>query len=76
MYIRLKLLREKYNFSLEEISNYLGISLKLYIDFESGIKTIPINYLSKLARKYNTSIDYIIEDTDEITPHKKNNSTK
>lgn len=69
---RIKILREKNNLSLEEISTYLEISKQKYIEFETGKKQVPIFILSKLAKKYNTSIDYIIEDTNAITPHQKN----
>lgn len=71
MYKRIKLLREKYNFTIEEISNYLDISPKTYTNIELGKTKVSIIILSKLARKYNTSIDYIIELTDSPIAHKK-----
>ena len=74
MYKRIKLLRKKYNLSIEEISNYLEISPKNYNAFELGKKQVPIFILSKLAKKYNTSIDYIIEETDSPIAHKKSSS--
>ena len=73
MYNRIKFLREKNSISIEEISNYLNISSTLYIKYETGKKEIPIQILSKLSRKYNTSIDYIVEETDSIIAHTKNN---
>lgn len=71
MYIRLKELREKNNLTQLEISNYLEISRPLYSLYESGKREIPISLLSKLAKKYNTSIDYLIGDTDQIEPYEK-----
>lgn len=71
MYNRLKKLRENYSFTLNEISKELNISVELYTKYENGKTTIPINILSKIARIYNTSIDFIVEDTDEQKPHKK-----
>ena len=71
MYKRIKLLREKNNFTITEISKYLGISPRKYTNIENGKTKIPIIILSKLARKYNTSIDYIIELTDSPIAHKK-----
>jgi len=72
MFIRIKELRTKYNYTQDFISNYLGITRSLYSLYETGKRKIPVKLLSRLANLYNTSIDYIIEDTDRIKPHKKN----
>ena len=72
MYIRIKKLREKYNLSAKELAEYLNISISLYSAYETGKKIFPVPLLSKLAKKYNTSIDYLIGNTDLITPHLKN----
>lgn len=72
MYTRIKILRIKYQYSEQQIADYLNISVNKYISYESGNKQIPLIYLSKLAKKFNTSIDYIIEDTDVPIPHAKN----
>lgn len=71
MYKRLKILRIKNNLTQKDISKMLEISQSLYSLYETGKKVISISILSKLAKIYNTSIDFIIEDTDEIIPHKK-----
>lgn len=70
MYIRIKNLREQNNLSEQEIATYLNINNKLYVLYESGKKQFPVHILSKLAKKYNTSIDYLIGDTDVFIPHK------
>ena len=69
MYYRLKNLRKKNNISQKDLSSLLGISQSLYSKYESGKKLVPIAILSKIAKFYNTSIDYIIGDTDEILPY-------
>lgn len=66
MYRRLKQLRIKYNLSQKEISNFLEISLSQYSLYESGKRQIPIHLLLKIAKFYNTSIDYIVEDTNQL----------
>ena len=38
--------------------------------YETGKRTIPVNYLKILAKFYDTSCDYILELTDEIKPYK------
>ncbi len=72
MYKRLKILREKNNLTKKDISNKLEIPYTLYSNYENGIIEIPLHILSKLAKFYNTSIDYIVEDTDSPLPHIKN----
>ena len=67
--IRLKELRKKNNLTQKDISKKLKISQSLYSYYETGKKNIPIGILSKLAKEYNTSIDYIVGDTDKIEPH-------
>lgn len=70
MYKRIKELRKKNNLKMSEIANLLEISLELYSLYEKGKREISVSILSKLAKFYNTSIDYIVGDTDEISPHK------
>ncbi len=69
MYIRIKELRISNNLTQKEISQHLEISLSQYSLYESGKRNIPIHLLIKLARFYNTSIDYIIGDTNQINAH-------
>lgn len=69
MFKRVKELRKLNKLTQKEISKKLQISLSLYSSYENGKKDIPIYILSKLAKEYSTSIDYIVGDTDEITPH-------
>ena len=70
MYIRIKNLRMQNNLSKQEIARYLNINNKLYVLYEPGKRQFPVHILSKLAKKYNTSIDYLIGDTDVFIPHK------
>lgn len=70
MYKRLKELRESRNLTQNDISKFLKITSPQYSLYETGKRQIPIILLSKLARFYNTSIDYIVGDTDEIIPYK------
>ena len=70
MFIRLKQLRENHNLTQNDISKFLKITSPQYSLYETVKRQIPIFLLSKLARFYNTSIDYIVGDTDEIIPYK------
>ena len=67
MYLkRLKDLREDHDLSQESISKVLKISRPQYSLYETGKRDIPIDLLSILAKFYNTSIDYIVGETDII----------
>lgn len=66
MYVRLKILRKNNKLTQKFIAEKLNISTSLYSNYENGKSTIPVHLLSILAKFYGTSIDYIIEDTDEI----------
>lgn len=65
MYLkRLKDLREDHDLSQETISKILKITRPQYSLYETGKRDIPVDLLSVLAKFYNTSIDYIVGDTD------------
>ena len=72
MYLkRLKELREDADIKQLVIANLLKITRQQYSLYETGRRTIPINYVKVLANFYNTSCDYILEETDEVKPYKK-----
>lgn len=64
MYLkRLKDLREDNDLSQEYISKILKITRPQYSLYETGKRDIPVDLLSILAKFYDTSIDYIVGDT-------------
>ncbi len=70
MYLkRLKDLREDFDKKQYEIAELLNITRQQYSLYELGKRDIPVEYIKKLAKYYNTSSDYILEITDEITPY-------
>lgn len=72
--MRLKDLREDRDMTQSFIANLLHIKQNTYSNYENGRREIPIGALVKLAEFYNTSVDYILELTDEHRPYprKKN----
>lgn len=66
---RLKDLREDFDKKQYEIAELLNITRQQYSLYELGKRDIPAEYIKKLAKYYNTSSDYILEITDEITPY-------
>ena len=69
MFKRIKKLREEFSYSTSFVANYLNISPILYTLKENGKRDLLTKELIMLARLYNTSIDYIVEETDERTKH-------
>ena len=67
---RLKDLREDKDLRQEDVADILGISQTVYSRYERGFQTIPVAHLLKLADFYNTSTDYILGRTNNITPYK------
>lgn len=70
-YKRLKDLREDHDYTQEVIAEKLNISRPQYSLYESGKRDIPVDLLSILAKLYNTSIDFIVGDTDNPIRYSK-----
>lgn len=67
---RLKDLREDRDLKQTEIAKILGISQRGYSHYETEDNNIPNNILIKLAKFYNTSVDYILGITSIKKPYK------
>ena len=64
-YPRLKDLREDNDLKQKEIAALLGIDQRVYSNYETGKREIPVHLLLKLAEYYHTSTDYILGLTDD-----------
>ena len=64
MYRRLRELRDERDLTQTEIAKMLGMSQTGYSKYETGENDIPTDVLIKLAKFYNTSIDYLLGQTD------------
>ena len=64
MYPRLKDLREDHDMNQTQLAKMLGMSQTGYSKYETGENDIPTSILIQLARIYNTSIDYLLGETD------------
>ncbi len=60
----LRALREDNDLNRTEIAKVLGMSQTGYSYYETGENDIPTVVLIKLSRFYNTSIDYLLCETD------------
>ena len=68
---RLRELREDNDFTQSYLAKYLSVHQTTYSDYELGNLNIPAAILIKLSKFYKTSIDYLLNQTDEIQPYKR-----
>ena len=64
MYPRIRDLREDHDLTQAKLAQLIGMSQTGYSKYETGENDIPTVVLIKLARFYNTSIDYLLGETD------------
>lgn len=68
-YRRLRDLREDHDLVQKEVAAYLNIDQRVYSTYETGKREIPTHHLLQLALLYHTSIDYLLELTDQRNPY-------
>ncbi len=59
-YRRIKDLREDNDLKQKEIAAVLGIDQRVYSNYETGKREIPVHLLIKLADYYKVSTDYLL----------------
>ena len=64
-YQRIRDLREDKDLNQTQIAQMLGMSQTGYSKYETGENDIPTAVLIRLARFYNTSIDYLLGETND-----------
>ena len=69
MYQRIRNLRDDRDLTQAQLAAYLNIHQTTYSDYELGNLNIPTAVLIRLADFYETSIDYLVERTDEQHPY-------
>ena len=61
MYLpRLRDLREDKDMKQKEVAALLGIDQRVYSNYETGKRDIPLHHLVALADYYKVSVDYIL----------------
>ncbi len=63
MYPRIRNLREDADLNQTQMANKLGMSQTGYSKYETGENDIPTHILIELAKIHNTSIDYLLGQT-------------
>ncbi len=69
MYERIKNLRQDRDLKQKEMAQILNVAQTTYSDYELGKINIPLKTLRAIALFHKTSIDYLLELTDEKTPY-------
>ena len=70
-YSRIKDCRDDADLTQKDIGNILGIDQRVYSNYETGKRLIPVNHLVALALFYKTSLDYLVGLTDEKKAYPK-----
>lgn len=65
MYRRVRELRKGKDLTQKQIAEILGMSQTGYSKYETGENDIPTHILIKLADYHRTSVDYLLERTNE-----------
>lgn len=73
MYNRIRDLRQDNDMNQTQVAKYLNMSQTGYSKYETGENDLPTSVLIKLAKLYNTSVDYLLGITNEIKPYPHNN---
>lgn len=69
MYNRIRDLREDNNLSQTQMAEILHVAQTTYSDYELGKINIPLDTLKRLALFHKTSIDYLLNLTDNPIPY-------
>ena len=65
---RIKALRVDNDFTQTFVGDKINIPQRTYSYYESGKRVIPPQVLISLAKLYDTSVDYLLELTDDPKP--------
>jgi len=74
MYRRIRDLREDKDLTQKQIAKYLNCSQQVYSNYELGQRDIPTQTLLALAKLHKTSVDYILENTNNPVPYQDKKS--
>ena len=70
-YQRIRDLREDHDWKQITVAKMLNMSQTGYSKYETGENDIPTAILIQLARIYNTSIDYLLGETNNPTRYQE-----
>lgn len=62
---RIEDLRIDHDLTQQQVADYLGCQREVYRRYEKGTRTIPVDFLIRLAEYYGVSLDYLVGLKDE-----------
>ena len=65
VYRRIRDMREDRDLTQQQLAKELTCSQQVYSNYELGQREIPLELLIRLARFYDTSIDYLLGESDD-----------
>ena len=65
MRLRIRDLREDSDLKQKDLAAHLHISQNTYSQYETGIRSIPLETIVKIADYYGVSVDYLLGLTDK-----------
>lgn len=65
IYHRIRALREDKDWTQQYVADRLGVNRRTYSAYENGVNTMSPEILIALAKLHNTSVDYLLELSDE-----------
>lgn len=71
-YERSRNLRIDKGFTQKEVAQLLNVQQNTYCQYEIGKIKYPVEVLIRLALLYDTSVDYLLELTDDPEPYERN----
>ena len=57
---RIEDLRIDHDLTQQQVADFLGCQREVYRRYEKGTRTIPVEFLIRLADYYNVSVDYLL----------------
>lgn len=73
---RIKVLREKKDFTQEELAERIQISRSALANYESGLREPKGDILKRFAKALDTTTDYLLGRTDDPYPPSQNQSNQ
>lgn len=73
---RLKQLRKKRKFSMQEIADTVGVAKSTYAGYESGYRQPTLETIQLISKKLNTTADYLLGLTDFPEPLESTSNAK
>lgn len=70
VYRRIRDLREDKDMTQQEMADILHVNRRTYSAYENGVNSMTPEILCKIASFHKTSVDYLLNRTDNINPYK------